>query len=352
MTGVRRYVAIPPEQLREVASWTVLFGALIPDGGIWRTGAAVLPLRPSEADMLADHIEGMAEFIVAGLSGTEPASRAPRPGRQRPHGVLIHSAGEAPPEVAAVANTVIGGGLGYLVEAVLSWRNDTPQMINTDGDRMCLVTAHVTVSDPARMARQLAEHPDIDADDEDEDLVWWGRPLTAMKSATATADMRAQLAAAGAPIDPDDGYHGQRWMRGQIRATDTGLRVKVNSKERLARFLDLLRDLGEEPLVAAEARFDPALDLPIRRGGALPFHLSDEAMAVWAQRWLEEPAAGLGGRTPRRAAARPADRPMLEALLRELEHDADLLTRQGMSAPNVYVLRKELDTDPELYDFR
>jgi hypothetical protein len=101
-----------------------------------------------------------------------------------------------------------------------------------------------------------------------------------------------------------------------------------------------------------ETRFDPALDLPIRRGGTLPFQLSDEALAVWTQRWPDEPAAGLGGRTPRQAAARPAERPMLESLLRELEHDAELLTRQDMSAPDVFVLRKELGIDFDLHDPR
>jgi hypothetical protein len=254
LTGVRRYVAIPAEQLPEVVRWTVLLGVLIPDGGIWRTGVAVMPLRPAEADMLADHVEDMAEFIGAALTGKNPASRshAPRPGRQRPHGVMIHYAGEAPAAVARMSSSLIGAGLRHLVEAVLSWRNDTPQMTNTDGDRTCLITARITVSDPDEVARRLAEHPDIDADDEDDDadLVWWGRPLTAMEAATAAADVRARLAATGAP---DAGHQGpQRWMRGRIRATGSGLRLEVNSKERLARFLDLLRELGEEPSVADE----------------------------------------------------------------------------------------------------
>jgi hypothetical protein len=50
----------------------------------------------------------------------------------------------------------------------------------------------------------------------------------------------------------------------------------------------------------------------------------------------------LGDRTPRQAARREGDRPTLEALLRELEHDADRLRIRGLAAPDVDRLRDEL----------
>jgi hypothetical protein len=352
VTGVQRYVAIPPEQLPEVSRWTVLLTQLIPDGGAWRTGPAVVPLRPSEADMLAALIHG--GVIAEALAGEKrpqtgharTQASGPRPGHQAPHGVIANYSDELPAEVARVYSRVIGTGLAHLVRTVLSWRNAAPAVANTDGDRMCFVTARLLVGDAVQVAEKLAKHPDIELDDGDRaDFLWWGRPLTAMESATALAEARAQLADAGVSIDPGGHDRPQRWLRGRIRVVDGGLRLEVNSKERLARFLDLLRELGEEPSVADEARFDPALDLPVRRGRGFPFQTSDEALAAWLRHWPDEPARALGGRTPRRAAARPADRAMVESLLRELEHDADLLARRGMSAPDIAILRKELDME-------
>jgi len=50
----------------------------------------------------------------------------------------------------------------------------------------------------------------------------------------------------------------------------------------------------------------------------------------------------LGGLTPRAAAKREKQRPALEALLREFEHDAHVLTERSRPAPDLGQLRAEL----------
>jgi len=56
----------------------------------------------------------------------------------------------------------------------------------------------------------------------------------------------------------------------------------------------------------------------------------------------------LRGRTPRQAAS-GKERPLLEALLRQFEYEADLLATEGKSGVDTGWLRQELDMghDPE-----
>jgi hypothetical protein len=71
---------------------------------------------------------------------------------------------------------------------------------------------------------------------------------------------------------------------------------------------------------------------------------SDAADAAegWPKYWLDEPVPALRGRTPRQAAA-GQERPLLEALLREFEYEADLLAADGKSGVDTAWLREQLD---------
>ncbi len=62
----------------------------------------------------------------------------------------------------------------------------------------------------------------------------------------------------------------------------------------------------------------------------------------WEKHWLDEQVAALRGRTPRQAA-RGKQRPLLEALLRQFEYEADLLAAEGKSGVDTGWLREELD---------
>jgi hypothetical protein len=341
VTGRRRYAAIPAEQLEQAARWTVLLGALVAIDGTWRTTSAVIPLRPSEGDELAGLAEEMMYAVVSAMSGRriEPERRGKAaPG---PHGVLVAQTEPAPPEVADLLGKVVGSGLPRLVSLRHEMRDAAPRLVNTDRDPLCLVKATVGVADPVGAAQRLADHPDVERDADA--LVWWGRELDDMERETSLAELRAHLRAQGEDVDVAEPHGPRRWLRGRVELADGGFDVDVNSKERFERFLDLLRELGEEPTVSDKLVIDPAQDLPqLRSGSMIPFAASEEANAAWVEHWPDQQLPALAGRTPRAAARRPADQPRLEALLRELQHDADLLANRGLPAPDVGRLRKEL----------
>jgi hypothetical protein len=106
-----------------------------------------------------------------------------------------------------------------------------------------------------------------------------------------------------------------------------------------------LRDLGEEPEVSERLVIDPAQDMPqMRAGQLLAIGGSEASQAAWLTHFPDQRLPALGDRTPREAALRPRDAPRLEALLREFEHDVDILRERGRPAPDINLLRKELQT--------
>ncbi len=341
VTGLRRYAAIPPEQLEQASRWTVLLGALVAIDGTWRTTGTVLTLRPSEADAAADLVEEMAYAIVSAMSGRRIERDRPERRAHQPFGVLAARTEPAEPEVADLMGKVLGSGMPQVVGMVHEMRDAAPRLVNTDRDPLCLVKATVHVSDADAATQRLAEHPDVEPDEDA--LVWWGRELDELERATSLAELRSHLRARGEQVELAEPNGPRRWLRGRIERRDGAFEVEVNSKERFERFLELLRELGEEPTVSGKLVIDPAQDLPqLRSGSMLPFTGSEEANAQWLAYWPDQKLPALGGRTPRHASRRVADQPRLEALLREFEHDAELLARRGLPALDVSRLRTEL----------
>jgi hypothetical protein len=212
---------------------------------------------------------------------------------------------------------------------------------------MKLISATVRLSgDPAGALR---DHPDFDAE-ADGTLTWWGRELTEAERTGALAELKAQLAQSDQPFDPAElGDESPRWLRGRLRSTAEQPRdevvVEVNSRERLEELLALLSDAGLEPEAARETVLDPTQDFAAPAGGfagPVPFGTTAESVALWAQRWPDEATTALGGATPRQAARRPDRRAFLEAVLRDLEHDADLLAARGRPVPDFAALRADL----------
>ena len=279
VTGVRRYAAIPAEQLPGMSRWSVLLGALVSLDGVWRSTGAVVLLRPSEGDGAAEWVHDASVALARALTG----KGGRRPDRRRepdPHGVLVAIAESLDPEIAALMSKVLGSLLPGIAGEVWRRRAAGPKLANTDGHRVRLITARVAVNDPPVVARRLAAHADFRSEDAGE-LSWWGRELSGMEREGALAQMRS-LADEGETIEEPD--EPPRWLRGRLEPHSDGFEVSVNSEERLQALLELLRGLGAEPELARQSVIDPAQDMPpIRLGMPMPFGASQEAVdaAAW-----------------------------------------------------------------------
>ena len=107
--------------------------------------------------------------------------------------------------------------------------------------------------------------------------------------------------------------------------------------------LEVLGELGLEPVLTRRSATDSTQDMPpIPLGGPMPFGASQEGIEAWLEHWPGERVPALGQLTPRVAARRKDKRAHLEASLREFEHDAYQLTREGRPAPDIGHLRQEL----------
>lgn len=301
-----------------------------------------MPLRPSEADALVEVAEELVRQVAAEASGKRIGGGRPGRWREEPAGVLAPREEPAGPEATRFMSMVMGSGMPHLLAAAGELRARTPMLTNTDKDPLCLITATVQVSDTAEVIGRLAEHPDVRR--EDDGLTWWGRELDPLERETTLAQARVLMRERGEDPDSviaDDGP--RRWLRGRLKPVEGGLQVEVNSRERLERFLELLRGLGEEPVVEKRLVIDPAQDMALPEVGSLvSLGASADSQAVWLKHFPDQPLPALDGRTPRQAALRERDAPRLERLLRELEHDADVLVSRGMPAPDIGRLRKEL----------
>lgn len=341
LSGTRRYVAIPCEQLEGSARWSVLLGALVAIDGVWRTTSTLVPLRPMEADGVAELAHELVLHVASAAFGTEVKRPSPARSRDQPSGVLAAQEEPVSAEVASFFGKVLGSGMPQLLALVGELRSRAPELRNTDKDPLCLITATVQVSDARATAERLAAHPHIQR--EDQELTWWGRELDQLERATMHAEVRALLREQGEDPDAVAMEGPQRWLRGRIKVLADGLEVHVNSRQRLERFLELLRELGEQPVLATQLVIDPAKDMPqVPAGQLLSLGGSAESQAAWVQHFPDQPLPALHGRTPRQAARRSQDAPLLEALLRELEHDADILASRALPAPDVARLRQEL----------
>ncbi|MEX2448104.1 MAG: hypothetical protein WD404_05095 [Solirubrobacterales bacterium] len=341
VSGARRYAAIPPEQLEGAGRWSVLLGSLVALDGTWRTTGAVLPMRPSEGDRAAELAREATTEIARALTGKRPRKRTDGRKQPPPHGVLTELDDPAPSLVADLMGKVVGSMLPAIAGELWEQRSAGPTLTNMDGHRLRLITALVDVKDGATARERLAAHEDFRTE-EDGELSWWGRELTEMERQTGLAQLRSQL---GPESDEEieEPEETPRWLRGRLAPREGGFEVDVNSEERLDALLGLLRELGLEPELGRRSTIDPAQDMPrLEAGGPIPFGASQEAIDAWLAHWPTERVPALGGLTPEAAAKREQQRPALEALLREFEHDAHVLTEQGRPAPDLGHLRAEL----------
>ena len=338
VTGAKRYASL--ELLEHVGRWSVLLGGLVAVDGTWRPVTGMLPLRPREADEAVELVQELSYTVASSASGRKPPPRG-HGGAGEPHGVLVTSTEPSDPIVARFISMVIGSGMPQLLAFVAQVRDEQPKMVNTDKDPLCLIKATVAVSDTGDVRARLSEHPDFRV--EDGAITWWGRELDALERETSRAELRAMLRERGEDPELSEPDGPQRWLRGSITVEADALEVDVNSRERLERLLTALNEIGAAPEVVKQLVIDPSQDMALPRiGSVIGPVTSEEAEEAWRRHWPDEQVPALGGMTPRRAARSEQRRPWLEALLREMEHDADDLTRRGRRAPDVDSLRAEL----------
>lgn len=347
------FAAIPPEQLDGLPRWSVLAGPLAPIDGIWRSGAALLALDPSQADRAAEMFLEAADTVVVALA-RERGIKVPGPRRRkgrktRPHGVLAELSTEMEPAQADITAKVVEASLADLVGMVELDERRGPKLANTDGDPLELIRATYPTSDPTSIRARLAAQPDFEGDGDGEGeeddaappLRWLGREMTATEAASSLAQLRAEAKARGwGPVAEPTGP--KRWLRGTLRFCPSEVVVEVNSRQRLDAVTAALLAAGAgEPHV--EIIMKPEMDLALSGRRLIGGSGGDpDVEAAWRASWLDESLPALEGRTPRAAAARPEGRVLLEALLRCFEYGADLAVIQGERPMDVEALRVEL----------
>lgn len=165
-----------------------------------------------------------------------------------------------------------------------------------------------------------------------------GEPLRLITVAYRVADPAAAAAALGGKLGGEgDGRfvemvvrHGQEWIRGSITLDGDRATIDANSVKRAARLeRTLLRAAPGARLIRREERgVEEAIDEERAKGPAAePIDVTAhpelaQAMEAFIRRaevnWVDETIPALGGLTPREAAADPAARPKLEALLDDM----------------------------------
>ena len=342
LTGSRIYAAFPSEQLAALAPWSVLLGNVVPVDGIWRSGGTLVPLSPSEADVVAREVQDMAAVVLEGLGAprgaiAEMLDELP----DRAIGVEMESAPPFSDLTATLFSRVVSVALPKLFSDINARRATPPRLVNKDDEPILLITATITVANAGSLLTRLRSHPDFSVTAENA-ITWFGRELSRSEAETAMAEARALTAENGtAPIEIDE---PQRWVRGTLERTNGGLRVDVNSRARLDLLISTLEDMGARPEITSETTVDPAQDFawPVATTPDAGRGMSPEARAAWQRTWVEEPVPALDGSTPREAAKSEEGRVLLEALLREFEHRAAINRARGRSAVDVEALRIEL----------
>jgi len=348
VTGTERYVEFLAEATPVLPRWSVWLGGIVPVDGIWRSTGLGVRLSPAEGDAAAEFVGQASLAMLYALRGNSerPPTSIPFGGAE-PHGVYADLEDPSSSEAAGMMGKVTGALVTSIAVSVHRNRATPPAIANTDGDPMCLITATITAG--AGVAEKLAARRDFDADADDPGrITWWGAVIPEGQREAMMAEAVAQLRAEGHKhVEVPQGP--QRWVRGVLRVGVGEIIVEVNSRQRLARLLDILRKVGADPVVTAEKRIDPTLDFGwpggerASRGGVAP------AAEGWEKHWLDQKIPALHGCTPRQAAA-GREWPYLEALLRQFEYEADLLAAEGKTGIDTAWLREQLNLPSGLAD--
>jgi hypothetical protein len=348
VSGTERYVEFPAEAAAGLPRWMVWLGGIVPVDGIWRSTGVGVRLSPTEADAAVESIDEATLAMVQALAGEPeipPTSIAF--GHAEPHGVYADDQEPASAEMASLVGKVTGAMITRIAADVHRYRATPPTIANTDGDPMGLISATLAVEEGT--VGKLAARPDFDRDSDEPDRVtWWGALIPDGQREAMMAEAMAQLRSQGhKDVEAPEGP--QRWVRGVLRIRGREITIEVNSVRRLTRLVEILREVGADPVVTSEKRIDPAMDFAWAAGQRASQGGAAAAAEGWEKFWLDEKVPALLGRTPRQAARGP-ERPYLEAMLRQFEYESDLLSADGNTGVDTAWLREQLGMPSILTD--
>lgn len=254
LTGTTHYVAVAPEQRVAFEANDAVLGLIVPFDGVWRTGAALFPMSLDEAHGIRRQLVRDVAVIarkepnlrLGSLSLDDVAGMLDRietlpPGLVPPEDVTPH-------EVSSFLSHSLAVWMPVILDRVQAGRTGSLVLTNTSGEPLELITARISLDDPAAARAALLARPDVYAEPGDPDhLVWEGEAM----DPEVIAQMRDRLGEQGVEPPPDDG-EPQRWVLAHARVEGDALAVEVNSRGRLERFLGILRELGARPRVVSQ----------------------------------------------------------------------------------------------------
>lgn len=352
-SGVVRYAEFPAWLTDGWPRWSVWLGGLVPVDGVWRATGAGLRLSPAEADAVAEFVDDASVSLADAVAGkqtrsTQSAERIPF-GSAGPTGVLVDWREPARSDVASVIGVVVGYLLPRIVGELHLHRWTPPALRNGDGDEMCLIAAEIAVNDSEQVLDRLSARPGFERDPDDPQRVnWYGMRIPeAQQKAMQAGAMVRPGAFWLAGTDIEDQAEPERWPRGRVSVgVGVGqISAQVNSDKLLARLLDVFSKIGAAPAVTNEIRVDPAQYLTWS-GESARARDAGPLGEAWEKYWLDEQVPALGWRTPREAST-ANERLVLEALLRQFEHESDVLVAEGQRGIDTDWLRQELDMADE-----
>lgn len=346
LTRRRVWVEMPASLLRDRARWEVLLGFVLPVDGIWRMGGSFIPLPPDVGDAVAltalEIVEGVALGIMQEKSERAPKKLLPDRLFDLPPS-LRDMWSEPSPLPAFLITSIVKQAFPTLVREARELSSRPISLQNMDGEPLQMITARISLDDPARFMQLVSRHADFEV--HDDEIVWHGRQLTTHEREQQIALLWEQ------GLDVPEADDPGRWVRAHLAWDDDVLTARVNSRERLALLLALLQREAGGASLKEEFKIDPSQDLPLPTSSAVPVRsISPLEDRAWRRGWVDESLPGLSGMTPREATRSKRGRILLESMLRRFEYEADRTVAEGGTPRDIASLRAELGlTEPWSY---
>ena len=300
---------------KTLVAWDIIAARIVTVRGVVQMTGTVLPIERELADDILDLLrrtKARAPGVAAEILGVaDPALRARLEAEM--------SEDEAVLRIGASTITTL-----WLNDAIRRCLAPLPELANTDGEPISLITLHYRLAPDATAAglvEALAGVPDIRAHDEGTRWTWFAPAKTTMKDRKRKGD-----------ADPDLG----RTIHGELALSDGKLEVRVNSEARAVRIRALLTPalagLVREPLIERMTPEQAMAKAPRAKeqvstglGGVAPADLRRAVHEVLDRQYrktLDTPVPMLDGKSPRQAVRSAKGRIAVANWLKGFEQNA------------------------------